>query len=67
MRNPFADYKTLLDTYFYDEQINEINQKINELANEKQHAYIIDRRYERIKELKHMKNNIINRLQYLIE
>ena len=67
MRNPFADYKTLLDTYSYDEQINEINQKINELANEKQHANIIDRRYERIKELKHMKNNIINRLQYLIE
>ena len=67
MRNPFADYKTLLDTYSYDEQINEINQKINELANEKQHANIIDRRYERIKELKHMKNNIINRLQCLIE
>ena len=67
MRNPFADYKTLLDTYSYDEQINEVNQKINELANEKQHANIIDRRYERIKELKHRKNNIINRLQYLIE
>ena len=67
MRNPFADYKTLLDIYSYDEQINEIIQKINELANEKQHANIIDRRYERIKELKHMKNNIINRLQYLIE
>ena len=62
MRNPFADYKTLLDTFCYDEQINEINQKINGLANEKQHANIIDRRYERIKELKHMKNNIINRL-----
>ena len=62
MRNSFADYKTLVDTYSYDEQINEINQKINEFANEKQHANIIDRRYERIKELKHMKNNIINRL-----
>ena len=62
MRNPFTDYKTLLDTFSYEEQINEINQKINELANEKQHANIIDRRYERIKELKHMKNNIINRL-----
>ena len=47
MRNPFADYKTLLDTFSYNEQINEINQKINELANEKQHANIIDRRYER--------------------
>ena len=32
-----------------------------ELANEKHHANKIDRRYERIKELRHMKNNIINR------
>ena len=62
MRNPFTDYKSLLETFSYDEQINEINQKINELANKKQHANIIDRRYERIKELKRTKNNIINRL-----
>ena len=63
MRNPFTDYKSLLlNTFSYEEQINEINKKINELANEKQHANIIDRRYEQIKELKHMKNNIINRL-----
>ena len=61
MRNPFTDYKSLLETFSYDEQINEINQKINELANEKQHANIIDRRYKRIKELKHMNNNIIYR------
>ena len=61
MRSLFADYKTLLDIFSYGEQINEINQKINELANKKQHANMIDRRYERIKELKHMKNNIINR------
>ena len=61
MRNPFVDYKSLLNTFSYEEQINEINQKINELANQKQHANIIDRRYERIKELKHIKNNIINR------
>ena len=56
-----SDYKTLLDTFSYEEQINEINQKINELAHEKHHANKIDRRYERIKELKHMKNNIINK------
>ena len=62
MRNPFADYKLLLGTFSYDKKINGVNQKINELANQKQHANIIDRRYERIKELKHMKNNIINRL-----
>ena len=62
MRNPFTDYKILLDTFSYEEQINEINKKIYQLANEKQHSNIKDRRYERIKELKHMKNNIINRL-----
>ena len=62
MRNPFADYKTLLATFSYEEQINEINQKINELHNKKQHGNMIDTRYERIKELKHMKNNVINKL-----
>ena len=61
MRNPFTDYKTLLDTFSYEEQINEINQKIDELTNKKQHSNKIDRRYKRIKELKQMKNNIINR------
>ena len=60
-RNPFTDFKSLLDTFSYNEQINEINIKINELANQKQHANIKDGGYERIKELKHMKNNIINR------
>ena len=35
MRNLSADYKTLLDTFSYEEQINEINQKINELVNKK--------------------------------
>ena len=35
MRNPFTDYKSLLDTFSYDEQVNEINEKINELANQK--------------------------------
>ena len=65
MRNPFADYKSLLNTFSYGEQIHEINQKINELANQKEHANIIDRRYERMKELKHLKNNIINRSQLI--
>ena len=35
MRNLSADCKTLLDTFSYEEQINEINQKINELVNKK--------------------------------
>ena len=62
MRNQFTDYKTLLSTFSYHEQINEINQKIYELVNKKQHANKIDDHYEQMKELKHMKNNIINRL-----
>ena len=28
MKNPFTDYKTLLSTFSYDEQIDEINQII---------------------------------------
>ena len=62
MRNSFTDYKILLSTFSYDKQINEINQIINELANSnKQHRNILDTRYDRIKELKHIKNNIIKR------
>ena len=33
MRNPCADYNRLLSTFSYEEQINEINQKIYELLN----------------------------------
>ena len=62
MRNSFTDYKILLNTFSYDEQINEIDQKINELTNKKQHGNKIDRRYEQIKYLKDTKNNVINRL-----
>ena len=61
MRNPCTDYKILLDTFTYEEQIDEINRKINELLNEKQYGNIKDNRYERIKVLKQMKNNIITR------
>ena len=61
MRNPCTDYKILLDTFTHEEQIDEINQKINELLNKKQHGNIKDNRYEPIKLLKHMRNNIINR------
>ena len=64
MKNPFTDCKTSLSTFCYDEQINEKNQKIYELVNKKQPGNIKDTRYERIKELKHMKNNIINIIMY---
>ena len=61
MRNPCADYKILFATFSYQEQRNEINQKINEILHKKQHAKMIDSQYKKIKELKHMKNNIINK------
>ena len=62
MRNPCTDYKKLLSTFSHEEQVNEINKKIYELFNKTQHGNMKDSRYERIKELKHMKNNIINKL-----
>ena len=62
MRKRFADYKTLLSTLSYDEQINEINQIICELANnKKQYGTLLDTRYDLIKELKHIKIILWNR------
>ena len=62
MRNSFSDYKKLLSTFTYKEQINELNQKIYEVLNNKQDGNMVDTRYDLIKELKHMRNNIINKL-----
>ena len=62
MRNSFSDYKKLLSTFTYEEQINELNQKIYEVLNNKQGGNMVDTRYDLIKELKHMRNNIINKL-----
>ena len=62
MHNQFKEYKTLLRTFSLEEQINEINNMIRSLANKKHIANIKDRRYDRIKELKHMRNNIISNL-----
>ena len=51
MKNPFTDYKTLLSTFSFDEQINEKNQKIYEVVNKKQPGNMKDTCYERKKEL----------------
>ena len=59
MRNPSTDFNRLLSTFTYEEQINEINQKIYEFLNEKQYGNMIDTRYEQIKELKHMKIKLL--------
>ena len=62
MRNQFTEYKTLLQTFSPKEQIVEINNRINLLFNKKHIGNIKDRRCDRIKELKHMKDNIINNM-----
>ena len=62
MRNLFTEYKTLLQTFSLEEQIDEINNMIKSLANKKHRANIKDRRYDRIKELEHMRDNILNKL-----
>ena len=60
MHNQFTEYKTLLQTFSQEHQIVEINDMIKSLINKKHIANIKDRRYDRIKELKHMRDNIIN-------
>ena len=62
MRNQFTEYKTLLQTFSPEEQIDEINDMIKSLVNKKHIANIKDRRYDRIKERKHMRDNIINNM-----
>ena len=62
MHNQFTEYKTLLQTFSQEEQIVEINDMIKSLINKKHIANIKDRRYDRIKELKHMRDNIINNM-----
>ena len=56
MRNQFTEYKTLLCTFSLQEQIDEINGMIKKLVHEKNIANIKDRGYDRIKELKHMRD-----------
>ena len=62
MRNQFTEYKTLLQILPLEEQLDEINNMLESLVNKKYIANIKDRRYDRIKELKDMRNNIINNL-----
>ena len=62
MRNQFSEYKTLLQFFSPKEQLNQSNDMIKSLVNKKHIANIKDRRYDRIKELKHMRDNIINNM-----
>ena len=62
MRNQFTEYKTLLYTFSLQEQLDEINNMIKKLTNKKQRAEKRNRRYDRIKELKQMRDNILNKI-----
>ena len=62
MRNQFSEYKTLLQFFSPKEQLNQSNDMIKSLVNKKHIANIKDRRYDRIKELTHMRDNIINNM-----
>ena len=58
----FTECKTLLQTFSQEEPIYEINEMINLLVNKKLTGNMKDRIYDRIKELKHMTDNIINNM-----
>ena len=58
MHNQFTEYKTLLQTFSLQEQIDEINDMIKKPVNKKHIANIKDRRNDRIKEFKHMRDNL---------
>ena len=62
MRNQFTEYKTLLQTFLLQEQIDEISDMIKKLVNQKHIANIKDRRYDRKKELKRMRDNLKNKI-----
>ena len=62
MRNQFTEYKTWLQTFLLQEQIDEISDMIKKLVNKKHIANIKDRRYDRKKELKRMRDNLKNKI-----
>ena len=62
MRSQFTEYKTLLQPFSLEEQVDEINDIIKSLVNKRPVANIKDRRYDRIKERKHMRDILINNM-----
>ena len=53
--NSFTEYTKILNTFTLEEQLKQIDATINLLATRKHKGNIKDNRYERIRELKHMK------------
>ena len=62
MRSQFTEYKTFLQPFSLAEQVDEINDMIKSLVNKRHIANIKDRRYDRIKERKHMRDILINNM-----
>ena len=62
IRSQFTEYKTLLQPFSLEEQVDEINDMIKSLVNKRHVANIKDRRYDRIKERKHMRDILINNM-----
>ena len=57
-QNRFKEYMILLQNDSLEEQIEEINKMITFLSNKKRISNIVDNRYERIKQLKHLRENL---------
>ena len=62
MCNHFTKYKPLLQTFSLQEQIDVIYAMIKKLVNKRHIANIKDRRYDRIKKLKYMREDIFNKI-----
>ena len=57
-QNRFKEYMILLQNDSLEEQIEEINKMITFLSNKKHISNIVDNRYERIKQFKHLRENL---------
>ena len=62
MRNQFTQFKNLVKMLPLEEQIIEIEDKINEVRNEIALPHLTNHGYRFIKELKHMKQIALNSL-----
>ena len=60
MHNQFTEFKMLLKMLSLKEQLTEINEKIIHVRNEKCIPYINNHAFDVIKELKHMRQNVLN-------
>ena len=58
MKLAYKNYLKLLDTFTNEEKINEIKHIINKILNDKGIGGLEDNRYERLKQLKNIKNSL---------